>query len=87
VDVRATSHPATAQVAAQQGVYLARVFNASAGLPLGVGGSELEGVGGGEAGWKYRHMGHLSQLGGGWGVDVSCSRALTAFRSQSLPAA
>lgn len=66
VDARANSHPATAQVASQQGAYLARTCNASAGAPLGVGGNGKSPCGG--AGWKYRHMGYLLQLGGGVAV-------------------
>ena len=49
VDSRMSSHPATAQVASQQGAYLAKVLNAGAA-------SEP---------FKYRHMGSFAMLGGG----------------------
>ena len=49
IDRRAASHPATAQVAAQQGAYLAKALNA---------GGEAAGP------FRYRHLGSFVQLGG-----------------------
>ena len=50
VDLRASSHPATAQVAAQQGTYLA---------------SALNNIGAAEPGpFRYKHLGSFVQLGG-----------------------
>ena len=47
----------------------------AAGLPPGVGG-DVYGRGGG-VGWKYRHMGYLSQLGGGVAVGVVIAHSVT----------
>lgn len=67
VDAKARGHPATAQVAAQQGAYLARALNQNHGHPPGLGGDGMgySGVGPILDGWKYRHMGQFAQLGGG----------------------
>ena len=67
VDAKARGHPATAQVAAQQGAYLARALNQNHGHPAGSGGDGMgySGVGPILDGWKYRHMGQFAQLGGG----------------------
>lgn len=83
VDARASSFPATAQVAAQQGAYLAKTFNTSADVPPGVGG-DLSSVPK-AAGFRYRHLGYLSQLGGGVAVmDAPGNFVWTGFSTMFL---
>lgn len=65
VDSQMKSAPATAQVAAQQGEYLARVFNHLASKAPDEGPMRIRGIGKHRCQpFRYRHLGQFAPLGG-----------------------
>ena len=87
-DIEATkSYPATAQVASQQGEYLAERFNALAAQVKGAAHAEavVEVGGGADRPFSYVHLGNLAYIGGEHAaIDLGGGRSISGFAAYWL---